>query len=126
MFDNNLPLIGEYAYAGLMIQCYRRPPLYYFLDVNVTKTQRMILSYLVHARFEQQSLKNISKYAFKYGNKRGENSIRTHIAKINDFFVTLTTRKIVGCNPGTGYYIFSPTNREIETRKKDKFSHIVW
>ena len=46
--------------------------------------------------------------------------------KINSAFEKLTTRKIIGCNPGTGYYILTPLNRDIITRKKDKTSHIVW
>ena len=126
MRDNNLPYIGDYKYSGLNTSCTLKKPTYYFLDVDLTKTQRMILSYFVITNHEQQSIKNIAKYAFKYGKKPEASCIRSHISKINSAFEKLTTRKIIGCNPGTGYYILTPLNRDIITRKKDKTSHIVW
>lgn len=125
MRANKLPYIGDYKYAGLNTQFVLKSPTYYFSDIEVTKTERMILSYLIATRHEQQSGKNIIKYAFEYGKTPSVSCVRSHISQINKKFIAFTTRKIIGCNPGTGYYILSPANRSANIRKKDKYSHIV-
>lgn len=123
---NNLPCIGDYKYAGINTICALKIPTYYFLDIELTKTERMILSYLIATNHEQQNAKAIIKYAFRYGRNPDISCVRSHISQINKKFINLTTRKIIGCNPGTGYYILTPMNRDIKTSKEDKFSHIVW
>ncbi len=125
MWKNGMKLIGDYRYAGLNTACNLKKPTYYFNDVDLTPTERMILSYLIVTNHEQQDPKSITKYAFRHGRTPDISCVRSHISQINKKFIELTTRKIIGCNPGTGYYLITPVNRGVELRKKDKTSHIV-
>ncbi len=123
--ENKYPLFGMYVYMGLDVRCGTRIPTYYLNDIDITKTERMILCYLAHANHEQQPPKNILKYAFPYNRKPSVSCVQTHISKINAKFRKMINKNIVGCNPGTGYYLYTPLNRTVKLRKKDKTSHIV-
>lgn len=123
--DNNYPTFGHYLFMGLDVKCETVIPTYYFNELDITKTERMILSYLALANHEQQSPKQILKYAFPYNRKPSVSCVQTHISKINAKFKKIIYKNIVGCNPGTGYYLYTPLNRNIKPRKKDKTSHIV-
>ena len=87
MRSNGLPFIGDYKYAGLNTHCVLKIPTYFFLDVNLTKTERMILSYLIATYYEQQPAKSIIKYAFKYGRRPDISCVRSHISQINKKFI---------------------------------------
>ena len=126
LYDKKLPRFGKYTYFGFDSRCESKVVTYYLKDLAVTKTERMILSFLAHAHHEQQSAKNIIKYAFPYNRKPGVSCIPTHVSKINAKSTKVIYRKMIGCNPGTGYYIITAVNKDVIPRKKDKTSHIVW
>ncbi len=125
LYDRNLPLFGQYAYMGLDSRCNVKIATYYLKDLNVTKTERMILSFLAHTNHKQQSTKNILKYAFPYNRKPTVSCVQTHISKINAKATKVIYRKIIGCIPGAGYYIIVAGNKDMIPRKEDKTSHIV-
>jgi hypothetical protein len=122
---HELPQIGIYRYAGLDVSCTKKIPTHYFRDTVITTTERMILSYLVIAKDEQQEPKNIIKYAFRYGRHPDISCVRSHISSINKKFKQTGSLDIIGNNPGTGYYLLTAFNRDAKLRKKDKTSHIV-
>lgn len=122
---HEMPLIGIYRYAGLDVSCMKKIPTHYFRETVITTTERMILSYLVIAKDEQQDPKNIIKYAFRYGRNPDISCVRSHISSINKKFNKTGSLNIIGNNPGTGYYLLTAFNRDAKLRKKDKTSHIV-
>ena len=123
--EHGFPLIGIYRYAGLDVSCDKKIPTHYFRNTIITTTERMILSFLVIAKDEQQEPKNIIKYAFRHGRNPDISCVRSHISSINKKFNQSGSLNIIGNNPGTGYYILTAANRHVKLRKKDKTSHIV-
>lgn len=126
LYSNNLPLFGQYTNVWMSFRCNLKKPTYYLKEIDITKTERMILCYLSHMKHEQQPAKNILKYAFPYNKKPSISCVLTHISKLNAKFRKIISRNIIGCNPGTGYYIITATNLRAKLRKKDKTSHIVY
>jgi hypothetical protein len=103
--DKGIREFGNYVRRGLDIRCTERTPAYFLKYIKLTKTERLILSYLIAARHEHQSPTKILKYAFRYNRKPSISCVRTHISKINKKFEEQMNCKIVGSNPGVGYYI---------------------
>ena len=125
-YANNMPMIGQYKFGGVDVCCNTQTPTFCVNYVELTKTERMIVAYLSVAHSEQQTPKDITKYAFPYGKNPSISCIRTHISNINKKFTESTGATIIACNPGTGYYMLAYFNRKVKPRKKDKTSHIVW
>ncbi len=106
--ERDLSAIGEYRLAGIDASFYLKTPTFYFHDVNLTKTERMILNYLIATYPLKQSNSNIVKHAFRSGRKPEITSIRTHISHINKKFRKINNRDIISNIPGKGYYILTP------------------
>ena len=106
--ERELPTIGEYRLAGIDASFYMKTPTFYFHDVDLTKTERMIVNYLIATYPLKQSNSNIVKYAFRSGRKPEATSIRTHISHINKKFKKINNRDIIDNIPGKGYYILTP------------------
>ena len=106
--QENRPCVGEYRLAGIDTSFYLKTPTFYFHDVNLTKTERMIMNYLIVTYPLKQSNTNIVKYAFRSGKKPEDASIRTHISHIKNKFRKINERDIIENIPGKGYYILTP------------------
>ena len=106
--QENRPCIGEYRLAGIDTSFYLKTPTFYFHDIDLTKTERMIMNYLIISYPIKQSNANIVKYAFRSGKKPEDASIRTHISHIKNKFRKLNERDIIENIPGKGYYILTP------------------
>lgn len=105
---------GSYVRRGLDIRCTERTPAYFLKYIKLTKTERIILSYLIVARHEHQHPNKILKYAFRYNRKPSVGCVRAHIAKINKKFEEQMECKIIGSEPGVGYYIIEHPREEYD------------
>ena len=105
---NNLPLFGDYFRVGLDVRCTEAVPKYFLNEMNLTKTERMILCYLVAVNPTEQHPSEILKYAYPHNKKPEINCIRTHITKINDKFQKQMQFRLVRCIPRVGYYLADP------------------
>ena len=113
---------GSYVHRGLDIRCTERTPAYFLKYIKLTKTERIILSYLIIARSDHQHPSKILKYAFKYNRKPGIDCVRAHISKINKKFEEQMNCKIIGSEPGVGYYIIDHPRQEYDIYPLDQIT----
>lgn len=100
--------IGDYRLAGFNASCDVVGVNYFFKKLNLTKTEAMILRYLIRSYPVPQKAENILKYAFKSSRLPDKSSIRTHISIMNKKFeAQLGDKMIVGVSHD-GYRILTP------------------
>ena len=105
--ENNAK-IGTYKLAGFN-SSYNSIGVEFFNDsIKFTKTEAMILRYLIRSYPLPQCAKNILKYSFKPSRAPEEYSIKTHISMMNKRFMNLTGRKMIELVPQKGYRIITP------------------
>ena len=102
-----LPVIGTYRLAGIDVSCDVRATA---LDCALpfTKTELMILRYLIASYPTPQSAKKILKYAFKPGRAPDISGIRTHISVMNKKFRQLMNKTLIISLPEKGYVVATP------------------
>ena len=106
--SQNLPSIGAYRLSGIDASCdsVRATALGHALPF--TKTELMILRYLISSYSLPQVPKNILKYAFKPGKRPDISGIRTHISVMNKKFRQILNRNLIISIPDQGYIIATP------------------
>ncbi len=106
--QNEYAGIGDYRLAGfnagwdhLGISCYSR-------KLSLTKTEAMILRYLIRCYPLPVNSDSILKHAFRPGRTPEAASIRTHISGMNKKFEIVFKRKMITLVPHKGYIILTP------------------
>lgn len=97
--------IGMYRLAGIEASVHNSETTYFDVPVNLTKTETMILRYLIASFPMARKAKDILKYAFRSGKTPETSSIRAHISSINKKFSRLAERYIISNEHGAGYSI---------------------
>ena len=105
---HNLPITSCYRLAGINASCQTNTVTVFDKPVKLTKTETMILRYLIAAYPGPRDTRNILHYAFKPLGKPEPTSIRTHVSLINKKFKALRNRPIIINIPGEGYVIGTP------------------
>ena len=105
--EHNLPLLGEYKLSGLDLSV-SRDSTFFEDDFHLTKTESMILRYLIRCYPARAKTKNILKYAFRPEKMPEISNVRTHISIINKKFSTLFGTNIITSEAGSGYLISTP------------------
>ena len=108
--------IGYYKLAGFDASADRIGVSYFYSDLNFTKTEAMILRYLISTYPTPQTVDDILRHAFKPSRTPESASIRTHISAMNKKLQNVTGRKHIELYPHKGYYILTP---EISERLKN-------
>lgn len=105
--SQNLPVIGTYRLAGIDASCDVKATV---LDLALpfTKTELMILRYLIAAYPTPQSAKRILKYAFKPGRAPDISGVRTHVSVMNKKFHQLMNKSLIISIPDKGYVVATP------------------
>ncbi len=103
-----LPLLGSYSLAGLCLDCDARSPHYCDEPIAFTKTEAMILRYLIRTYPEPISVHHLLRYAMRPESLSEPASIRTHIWSINRKFEQRTGRRLIESLQGEGYRILTP------------------
>ena len=103
-----LPLIAHYRLAGIDASCSLEEVTVFDKAVPFTKTETMILRYLIASYPTPQGAKEIIKYAFKPSKKPEITSIRTHISVMNGKFRNVTGKNLFINIPGEGYAAATP------------------
>ena len=111
--QNNRAKIGDYRLAGLDASSNRVGVGYFDKDVGLTKTEAMILRYLIRTYPVPQSPEKILKYSFKASRTPEPSSIRTHISIMNKKFKAAFGKKMITHAPEKGYLIFTPEYEKI-------------
>ena len=106
--DKSLPLLGAYSLAGLSLDCDLSRPHYCDRPMDFTKTEAMILRYLIRTYPESADVHHIMRYAMRPSSLSDPAGIRTHIYGINRKFLSKTGRRLIKSIPGEGYRIVTP------------------
>lgn len=105
---NNYAKIGDYYLAGFDASSTTVGVNYFDTRVSFTKTEAMILRYLIRSYPMPQSAESILKYCFRPSRSPEAASIRTHISLMNKKLEEATGRKMIILEPGQGYLISTP------------------
>ncbi|MBQ9069852.1 MAG: helix-turn-helix domain-containing protein [Clostridia bacterium] len=100
-----MKFIGNYLLAGIDASIFQNSVTYFDIPISFTKTETMILRYLISAYPNRAKAEDILKYAFKFENKPEITNIRTHISSINKKFNNLTGRNLIFSEARLGYII---------------------
>ena len=101
--DKYLPQPGDYRLMGLDLSCTIPSPMYSGTTLPLTKTEAMILRYLIRAYPAAAATEDILKYAYRETRAPESSNIRTHISIINKKFRALTQRNLLEMSLGIGY-----------------------
>ncbi len=110
---NNRAKIGDYRLAGFDASSNIVGVTYFDRNVSLTKTESMILRYLLLVYPIPQSPARIIKYAYRPSRAPEEASIRTHISMINKKLEEATGKKMIVHAPSKGYLILTPEYEKI-------------
>lgn len=106
--EHGLPITTQYRLAGIDASCNAAVVSVFDRSVLFTKTETMILRYMIAAYPTPADAKSILKYAFKPLRKPEEASIRTHVSVMNKKFKKVRNRSLFHSIPGEGYVILTP------------------
>jgi len=106
--EHKLPVLGDYRVAGINaaadqtnVTCFERP-------IVLTKTQKMILRFLIRSYPNPMMTRKILKYAFRQSRVPENSTVRTHISIINKKYREMFGRNIITMLPFEGYVIITP------------------
>lgn len=100
--------IGDYRLAGIDASSDRVGVTYFDKRVRLTKTEAMILRYLIRSYPLPQSSESILKHVFKSSRMPEAASVRTHISLMNKKLEQITERKMIVSVAGAGYIVMTP------------------
>ena len=106
--ENSRAKIGDYYLAGFDASSDTLGVNYFYTKVNFTKTEAMILRYLIRSYPIPQKANNILKYAFRPSRAPEASSIRTHISIMNKKLEKCTGKRMIVLEAGMGYLIMTP------------------
>ncbi len=110
--ENKLPLIGDYKLSGIDASAFKAATSYFDVPLPFTKTETMILRYLIRAYPSPTKPLDILKYAFRPSRAPELSNIRTHISVMNKKFKSITGRNLIFSESGIGYTILTPEMME--------------
>ncbi len=106
--NNSLPQPGDYKLAGIDLSCDLANPTYFHTPFSLTKTEAMIVKYLIRTYPRPTSAEEILRYAYRESRTPEISNIRTHISIINKKFRKLTERNLIEMSFGKGYRVLTP------------------
>ena len=106
--ERTLPLTAYYRLAGIDASCDKTNVTVFDNTVTFTKTETMMLRYLIASYPTPQTAKDIIKYSFKPSRKPEITSIRTHISVMNKKFRDVRGKNLFINVPNQGYTVFTP------------------
>ena len=106
--EHKLSLTAHYRLAGIDASCTSERVMLFDKAIPFTKTETMILRYLIASYPTPQNAKSIVKYAYKPQKKPEISSIRTHISVMNKKFREATGKSLFVSVEKKGYAISTP------------------
>lgn len=97
--------IGVYRLAGIDASVSCSSAMYFDTPIPLTKTEVMILRFLISSHPIAKGSRDILKYSFRSGKAPESSSIRTHVSSINAKFMSTISKRMILSEPGVGYYI---------------------
>lgn len=107
--EMGLDEVGCYRLAGLDASYFYDGVYYFGEKLNFTKTETMIIRYLIRSYPNPASAASILKHAFNPYRTPELSNVRTHVSVINKKFRERTSRNLIGTSEaGAGYVILTP------------------
>jgi len=119
---NRLPAAGDYKLAGLDASVFRNGIYYFDLPIPFTKTESMIIRYLIRMYPTPARLTDIMKNAFKSSKRTELSNIRTHISFINKKHREYVGRPLIFSELRVGYRILTPEMAEYKKEMEEKMA----
>lgn len=105
--DRGLKTLGKYMLAGLDASCDVGGVKYLSKTVNLTKTETMIVRYLILSYPNPKSAPDILAHAYKKAKLPEDAAVRTQISLINRKFSKIKSERLIA-RTDTGYVIATP------------------
>lgn len=99
--------LGIYQASGFDASADLKCALYLGEEIDLTKTERMILRLLIRAYPEYLSVADVLKYAYRQAKRPEAASVRTHISIMNKKFSRQFERPLASSEVGKGYALYS-------------------
>ena len=109
---------GDYRLAGIDATADKVGVTYFDTPVPLTKTESMILRFLIRSYPEPADSSKILKYAFRSSRRPEAAGVRTHISTINRKFNAVTGRNLITLIQGDGYCVLTPEISRAFTEKE--------
>ena len=106
--EREISAISQYRLSGIDASCKESSVKAFNLAVSFTKTETMILRYLIRSYPTPQGASAILHYSFKQTRKPEPASIRTHVSAMNRKFRELIGKNLFLAIPTKGYVISTP------------------
>lgn len=103
--ERYLPRPGRYAIAGVDVSVEYRTATFFSDPLPLSKTERMVLRFLIRAYPNPVSAEKILAYAYRPSRMPAASNIRTHISSINKKYRVHTDFPLISNIPGEGYVI---------------------
>jgi DNA-binding response OmpR family regulator len=105
---HELPIPGHYTALGIDVSADLEGATYLWQPLPFTKTECMILRFLIRAYPTPVNAERILKYAYRPSRRPDAANIRTHVSIMNKKFRELTGRSLIEAEFGEGYRIVAP------------------
>ena len=103
--EHSLPVTGEYIFEAINATAYRKNVTFFDYEIPYTKTEKMIIRYLIRMYPAPARLTDIMKHAFKHTCTSELSNIRTHISLINKKHRDYVCLNLIYSEPRVGYRI---------------------
>lgn len=111
--ENNRAKIGDYYLAGFNASSHNLGVSYFYDKLSLTKTETMILRYLIRKYPLTASSDEIIKYAFRSTRAPEASSVKTHISLMNKKLESQIGKRMIEFVPKKGYIIITPEKERI-------------
>ncbi len=110
--NKKMTSIGDYRLAGINATPDRPTITFFEKPLDLTKTEAMILRFLMRSYPIPRKPRSIIKYIYKPSKAPEETSIRTLICTINKKFAVYIGRNLIRSVNGEGYVVYTPELQE--------------
>ena len=108
--NNSMRIPGDYRLAGINASADLPSPTYFDDPIPFTRTESMIIRYLIRAYPDFVSADKILKFSYRESRRPEPSNIKTHISIINKKFRLTYGRCLIETEFGKGYRILTPEN----------------
>jgi len=100
--------LGEYRLSGIDASVELDGVYYFGEHIRLTKTEAMILRYLICTYPAHSDTRDILTHAFRQGRIPESSNVRTHISSINKKFRARFGKNVIASQDKAGYTILTP------------------
>lgn len=120
--NKHIHAVGDYRLAGIDATPVRKDVIYFGAPLHLTKTEAMIVRFLIRCFPNRSPTKDVLRYAYRPSRSPDPSNIRTHVSIINKKARALTGRNLIDLVQREGYRIVTPILFEEKKRSESHTS----